>query len=200
MSKILPKQEDHPVDIYFREQESSIPVTFDETHWSALQAMLRDANRDGNVPHGNLAPNQLETAPSGTGASKFLIILGIVLFLCSATWVLVAFQENSKQPAGQEPTGNTQPGLMEDQNAPYPANSKPVDQPTEMKVSEGQRLVTPNSNKTMPAFGKAVSDSIQGVTISGKAPLKPDSLLVLPPATAKDSLTIKPKKKKHLFW
>ncbi len=208
MKKETPAQ--HPVDAYFREQESGIPVAFDPAHWDALQAMLDEANPDSASASGtrvsDLTPNAAK--PSFV---RFLGALLVFVFLAAVPSANPALREMKgvvvPELSGSPKIGSDDAGLV----------SMPVMPNTEAR-GDMQTLTTPGASPeqahfdwpSLPATITSMPTDADTVNHHFYAPvvLPPDSLYRQMDSlsirkslkAAQDSIAEQKKKKKHLFW
>ncbi|MFM9948642.1 MAG: hypothetical protein ACKV1O_11950 [Saprospiraceae bacterium] len=210
MKKETPVPEQHPVDAYFREQESGIPVAFDPAHWDVLQAMLDEANPVGAPVSGtrvsDLTPNAAK--PSFV---RFLGALLVFVFLAAVPSANPALRPTrgvvARELSGSPKIGPEGAGQF----------SIPVTPNTEART-EMQTLTTPVTSPEQAHFdwpllpAKSTSMPTDADTVNQHLytpmVLPPDSLYRQIDSlsirkglkAAQDSMAGQKKKKKHLFW
>ncbi len=206
MKKETPAPEQHPVDAYFREQETGIPVAFDPAHWDALQAMLDQAASNSPTAPGahvsDLARNVAKPAPTRTFTR--LLSLGMVFVFLAAVpsadlaQHLVKDEMGHLMPAWEQAA----PGLStgEETDQPPKGDGAPVTRrPTGTGNGSGsatQVTVLPfaadtgHNQRFLPAILPLDSLYRQTDSLSIRKGLK----------AAQDSILEQKKKRKHLFW
>lgn len=203
MKKETPAPEQHPVDAYFREQETGIPVAFDPAHWDALQTMLDQAASIRPTAPGahvsDLARNVAKPAPKRMFIR--LLSLGMVfVFLAAVPSAdkaerLVQEETGSLLPAREQAAPGLSTGEVTGQQ-PNGDGAPVTPTPTGTDNWPGQATVLPAAADTfhnqhlLPATLPLDSLYRQTDSLSIRKGLK----------AAQDSIAEQKKKKKHLFW
>jgi len=203
MKKETPAPEQHPVDAYFREQETGIPVAFDPAHWDALQAMLDQAASNSPTAPGahvsDLARNVAQPAPTRTFIR--LLSLGMVFVFLAAVpsadlaQRLVQEETGSLLPAREQAPPELPAGEAIRQH-PQGDGAPVTRKPTGIGTWSGQATVLPAAADTvlnqrlLPTILPLDSLYRQTDSLSIRKGLK----------AAQDSIAEQKKKKKHLFW
>jgi len=208
MKKDTPEHEYHPVDAYFRKQETNIPISFDATHWAALQTMLDEPNKPSNSSKGSHQPDSPASIPGIGGIVRLLTALIILAVVGSTAWEAVSYQQILGQPDHKiEENDATQ------NSSSFPEKAPTIGQPVEVigknvpNISDVQ-LPGANSNVRESSWlelsvRKMAADSthVQDITRPIEAAKdKADSLLKTPHLQSKDTIYTKTKKKKYLIW
>jgi|GEM_PF-6971377 hypothetical protein len=203
MKKETPAPEQHPVDAYFREQETGIPVAFDPTHWDALQAMLDQAASTNPMATGahvsDLAQNVAKPASMRTLTRLFgMVVIFTFLAAIPSTGLVqhpVSKETGNLMSAGQQAAPGYIPGLS--------IGGVTIQQP------QDQVTRTPAASATEPysTILPAAADTIRNQPLFPKIPAldslsrQTDSLGIRKSLkAAQDSIAEQRKKKKHLFW
>lgn len=183
----MKKENQIPVDEYFRQREPEIPVVFDPKHWEQLSAALDAAAR----------PEPLPTTPPRVTSrnTKGWWVSGIWILLLLTSARIFLQRTDGTVPAPGEV-------FQEQQTSPVVPRSEPA--PTQPAVSGASEAINVRKEK----FNKEVPGTIEQNQVpaeTGRVELTaPDSTSLLPaisPTPPPDSLSTAPKKKKkHIFW
>lgn len=203
MKKETPAPEQHPVDAYFREQETGIPVAFDPTHWDALQAMLDQAASTNPMATGahvsDLAQNVAKPASMRT-LTRLLGMVVIFAFLAAIPSTGLVQHPTGKGIGrlmidGEELTQGHLPGL----SAREATGEQPQDQEARILIEPGIRSDFATQATVVPIAADTIRN--QQIPALDSLSRQTDSLGIRKSLkAAQDSIAEQRKKKKHLFW
>ncbi len=186
----MKKENQIPVDDYFRQREAEIPVVFDPKHWEQLSATLDAAARP-------------ETAPTITSRTRSRNIKGWwvsgvwILALMTSAWIFLQRGDGAVPVPGE--------AFQEQQTAPVAPHPEPASAQPAVSGTSGEINVRKQQfNKKNPGPGAIGENPIPAETGRTGATPRRDTTHNLPaisPAPPMDSVSTAPKKKKkHIFW
>ncbi len=210
MKKDTPAPEQHPVDAFFREQEPNIPVTFDPAHWDALQVML-----DQSVPGGTSVSGAHASDPDASSVrpaiGRFIRMVLVVAFLAALPSANPASQQAFETAIPEDNATGEAPATL--QMTPIPdARTTPLNQDVDGRIESaagaaiGQSpdwsLFSKTNATSIPLNADTlVYHSLMPGMVVDSLLRQTDSLSILKSLNAaQDSVAVKRKKKKHLFW
>ncbi|MBX2928783.1 MAG: hypothetical protein KF852_13190 [Saprospiraceae bacterium] len=200
MKKDIPTSEpQHPIDVYFREQEANIPIVFNPAHWDALEAMLDEAVSEGGPLPGMHRSDGATAIVRPSNPLSWKRLLGLVLaslFLATVPAADLILQ--SQRTTGHNSVSVAAPAAepaVAPSNYAHPAASQVPNTSAPLPLPSAETAFAPE--KTSPVDTALAPSQIPGSLHSTRL----DSLAAVEEWQAKqDSTAEQKKKKKHLFW
>ena len=185
----MKKENQIPVDEYFRQREAEIPVTFDPKHWEQLSAALDAAARPETLP--TVTPRNTPRNIKGWWVSGIWILL-----LLTSAWIFLQRVDGTVPVPGEV--------FQEQQMAPAVPHQKPAPaQPAMSGASEETNVQKEKFKKENSAPGAIEENWTPAETgrVEATAPDSTRNLPAISPVSLPDSASTTPKKKKkHIFW
>jgi hypothetical protein len=210
MKKDTPTSEpQHPIDVFFREQEADIPVVFNPAHWDALEAMLDQAAAESRPAPGARHSDSTAAGVRASNPLSWKRLLGLVLaslFLATVPAADPALQSRGKTgdlsvsvaPTTAEPAAA--PSNAAAPAAPPATTATPHSHhtPAALPSPPAETDAAPETAFQSPALDTAFRQSLVPASLHHN---RPDSLAAIKELPIKqDSIAEQKKKKKHLFW
>lgn len=203
MKKDIPTSEpQHPIDIYFREQEANIPVVFNPAHWDALETMLDAAvSESGPLPGMHLSDGAAAVVRASNPLSSKRLLGLVLASLFLATVPAADLMLQSQRTTSDNSVSMAPPAA---EPAVAPSNSALTAAPSTPPVpNTSAPLPLPPAETTLvPETALSVDTALAPLLIpESLRSARLDSLAVVKEMQVKqDSTAEQKKKKKHLFW
>lgn len=203
MKKDIPTSEpQHPIDVYFREQEPNIPIVFNPAHWAALEAMLDEAVSESGPLPGTHRSDGAAAVVRASNPLSWKRLSGLVLaslFLATVpaadlilqSQKITAHNSVSAAPAAAEPavapSSSARP--IAPATSPVPNTSAPLSLPS-AETALVPETTSPVDTALVPSL---IPESLHSARLDSLAAVKEMQV-------KQDSSAEQKKKKKHLFW